>query len=39
MSSGRLLFYLDKDELLFVGRARRWKLIQFHGETAAVKVV
>jgi len=33
-----ILFYLDKDELLFVGRAPSVNWIQFHGETGGFKV-
>src|ERR1700677_3326742 len=33
-----ILFYLDKDELLFVGRAPTVNWIQFHGETGGLKV-
>src|ERR1700761_6511555 len=33
-----ILFYLDKDELLFVGRAPTVNWIQFHGETGGFKV-
>src|SRR5215472_5817189 len=33
-----ILFYLDKDELLFVGRAPSVNWIQFHGETSGFKV-
>src|ERR1700739_4296937 len=33
-----ILFYLDKDELLFVGRAPSVNWIQFHGEPAGFKV-
>src|SRR6201998_1334337 len=32
-----ILFYLDKDELLFVGRAPSVNWIQFHGETGGFK--
>src|SRR5580704_14921065 len=33
-----ILFYLDKDELLFVGRAPSVNWLQFHGETGGFKV-
>ena len=33
-----ILFYLDKDELLFVGRAPSVNWIQFHAETGGFKV-
>ncbi len=33
-----ILFYLDKDELLFVGRAPTVNWLQFHGETGGFKV-
>jgi vanillate/3-O-methylgallate O-demethylase len=33
-----ILFYLDKEELLFVGRAPSVNWIQFHGETGGFKV-
>jgi vanillate/3-O-methylgallate O-demethylase len=33
-----ILFHLDKDELLFVGRAPSVNWIQFHGETGGFKV-
>src|SRR6201998_1279203 len=33
-----ILFYLDKDELLFVGRAPSVNWLQFHGETGGYKV-
>src|SRR5690349_5939051 len=33
-----ILFYLEKDELLFVGRAPSVNWIQFHGETGGFKV-
>jgi vanillate/3-O-methylgallate O-demethylase len=33
-----ILFYLDKDELLFVGRTPTVNWIQFHAETGAFKV-
>jgi vanillate/3-O-methylgallate O-demethylase len=33
-----ILFYLDKDELLFVGRTPTVNWIQFHGETGGYKV-
>jgi vanillate/3-O-methylgallate O-demethylase len=33
-----ILFYLDKDELLFVGRAPAVNWIQFHGQTGGFKV-
>lgn len=33
-----ILFYLDKDELLFVGRAPSVNWIQFHAETGGYKV-
>ena len=32
-----ILFYLDKEELLFVGRAPSVNWIQFHGETSGFK--
>jgi vanillate/3-O-methylgallate O-demethylase len=33
-----ILFYLDKDELLFVGRGPTVNWIHFHGETGGLKV-
>jgi vanillate/3-O-methylgallate O-demethylase len=33
-----ILFYLDKDELLFVGRAPTVSWIEFHGQTGGFKV-
>src|ERR1700751_2025801 len=33
-----ILFYLDKDELVFVGRAPTVNWLQFHGETGGFKV-
>jgi len=33
-----ILFYLDKDELLFVGRAPTVNWIEFHGQTGGFKV-
>ena len=33
-----ILFYLDKDELLFVGRAPTVNWLQFHAETGGFKV-
>ncbi|HYM34724.1 MAG TPA: hypothetical protein VET48_04960, partial [Steroidobacteraceae bacterium] len=33
-----ILFYLDKDELLFVGRAPTVNWVQFHAETSNYKV-
>ncbi len=33
-----ILFYLDKDELLFVGRAPTVNWLQFHAETGGYKV-
>jgi vanillate/3-O-methylgallate O-demethylase len=33
-----ILFYLDKDELLFVGRAPTVNWIHFHGETGGLRV-
>ena len=33
-----ILFYLDKDELVFVGRAPSVNWLQFHAETGGFKV-